>query len=85
MNELIEAIFSQSARTYIDLCDRRELLMKNLNRIFAVQGVVELWEHETESNAIRELTFPSAEAFKTNHMVRLHLGRFWGTEADHTE
>jgi hypothetical protein len=76
MNELIGAVFSQSARTHIDLCNRRELLEKNLNRIFAGQGIVELWEHEKESVAIHELTFPSSEAFRTNHMVRLHSRNF---------
>ena len=80
MNGLIEAIFSQSTRTHFDLDNRRELLEKNLNRIFASQGAVEFWEHTEEPNAVHQLTYPSADAFKTHHMVLSHLRHFGNVE-----
>lgn len=71
MNDLLAVVFSQSDPTHIDLFDRRELLEKNLSRIFADQGVVKLWEHGKERNAISQPTFSSAEAFQVHHVVFL--------------
>jgi hypothetical protein len=82
MNELIRTLFSQSEGTHLDMYTRRELLERNLNRIFAVQGAVWLWEHEKQSHTIRENLIPSAEVFRETHMVSFSFGSTLSNEAN---